>query len=194
VNTTPERPQTTSNSVRPASPGRRLVAFLLDLIPIAGYVLALIGLGIGVTAVVGPLEEISPLFASPVFRDVLAFLVLVLPVMLYFTIQESSSRRATWGKRKAGIRVVNAGGETLSRKRALVRAALKLLPWQIAHTSIFHIEGLPFPPADPSGIVMAGFVLAYLLAGIYVVSMLVSRQHRTPYDWAAGSYVVVAGW
>jgi uncharacterized RDD family membrane protein YckC len=114
--------------------------------------------------------------------------------MLYFALQESSIRRATWGKRKAGIRVVNARGGTFTRKRALVRAALKLLPWQIAHTSIFHIEGLPFSPADPSGIVIAGFVLAYLLAGIYVMSMPVSKQHRTPYDRAAGSYVVVAGW
>ena len=41
-------------------------------------------------------------------RDVIAFFTLVLPTILYFTLQESSARQATWGKRKIGIRVVNA--------------------------------------------------------------------------------------
>jgi len=32
--------------------------------------------------------------------DLIVFLILVLPVILYFTLQESSSRQASWGKRK----------------------------------------------------------------------------------------------
>jgi hypothetical protein len=28
--------------------------------------------------------------------------------------------------------------------------------------------------------------------GIYGLSALLSRRHRTPYDWAAGSVVIVA--
>ena len=122
--------------------------------------------------------------------DGMAFLVLVLPVILYFALQESSPWQATLGKRRVGIRVVSAVGERLSRKQAFVRSVLKLLPWQIAHTSIFHIEGLPFAPAEPPPLVMAGFVLVYLLIGIYVLSALISKAYRTPYDWAAGSIVV----
>lgn len=38
--------------------------------------------------------------------------------------------------------------------------------------------------------VMAGFALVYLLVGIYIASALISTKHRTPYDWAAGSFVI----
>ena len=72
-----------------------------------------------------------------------------------------------------------------------MRSALKFLPWQIAHTSIYHIEGWPFAPEEPSPPVMAGFVLVYVLVGIYVLSALISKRHRTPYDWAAGSTVII---
>jgi hypothetical protein len=99
---------------------------------------------------------------------------------------------ATWGKRKAGIRVASLAGARLTLMRALVRSALKFLPWQIAHTSIYQIGGWPFAPKEPSPIVIAGFVLVYVLVGSYLLSAWLSKRHRTPYDWAAGSVVIVA--
>jgi hypothetical protein len=39
--------------------------------------------------------------------------------------------------------------------------------------------------------VIAGLVLVYVLVGVYVLAALISKKHRTPYDWAAGSCVVV---
>ena len=170
---------------------KRLVAFGFDFLLIFAYILILLGIGFGITATLGPLGQIHAVFASPVFRDVAAFLILILPVILYFTLQESSSRQATWGKRKAGIQVVNTRGTRLTRKRAFVRSILKFLPWQIAHTSIFHIEGFPFEPAQPTPLVISGLVLVWALLGIYAISMSVPEKHRTPYDWAAGAYVVV---
>ena len=172
-------------------PRKRLVAFGFDFLLIFAYVLILLGIGIAITVTIGPLDQIHPVFASPVFMDLVAFLILVLPVILYFTLQESSSRKATWGKRKAGIQVVNTGGTRLTRKQALVRSVLKFLPWQIAHSSIFHIEGFPLEPAEPTPLVISGLVLVWVLLGIYAISMLVSKKHRTPYDWAAGAYVVI---
>ncbi len=88
------------------------------------------------------------------------------------------------------MRVVDAHGGRLSRKRAFVRSLIKLLPWQIAHTSIYHIEGFLFAPVEPAPMVIVGFVLAYGLVGIYVASALISKKHRTPYDWAGDSYVI----
>jgi hypothetical protein len=38
---------------------------------------------------------------------------------------------------------------------------------------------------------MAGFVLVYVWVGSYLLSALISKKHRTPYDWAAGSFVIV---
>ena len=186
-----ETPTASSPGFRYAGFARRLKAFAFDYLFILAYILVLLGVCLGVNLAVGPLANISPLFAFPVFLDAMSFVILILPVILYFTLQEGSSRKATWGKRKAGLRVVNASGDRLTRRQALVRSLVKLLPWQIAHTSIYHIEGLPFAPVEPPPPVMAGFVLVYLLVGIYIASALISKEHRTPYDWAAGSCVIV---
>ena len=129
---------------------------------------------------------------NPLLADLLAFLILVLPVILYFALQESSPRRSTWGKRKAGLLVVDEKGGQLTFGQAFVRSLLKFLPWQIAHTSLFHWEGWPFAPEEPTLMVLIGFGLVYLLVGIYIVSALISKKHRTPYDWVAGSFVVKA--
>jgi len=186
-----QTPGVMPTTVKYAGFAKRLRAFAFDYLIIFAYIAALAGVNFGIILTGGALEEMSPFFASPVIKDALAFLTLILPVILYFTLQESSPRQATWGKRKAGIRVVNAGGETLTRTQAFVRSLVKFLPWQVAHTSIYHIDGWPLAPAQPSAMALAGFVLAYLLVGIYVASALISKKRRTPYDWTAGSYVIV---
>ena len=58
-----------------------------------------------------------------------------------------------------------------------------------AHTSLFHWEGWPFAPAEPALMVLVGFGVVYLMVGIYITSALISKKHRAPYDWVAGSYV-----
>jgi len=190
MNTMATNFDTNSIDIQYAGFAKRLKAFAFDYLIIFAYIVVLFGVNFGIILSAGRLEEVSPLFASPVVKDSIAFLTLILPVVLYFTLQESSPRQVTWGKRKAGIRVVDAQGGALTRKQAFVRSLVKLLPWQIAHTSIYHIEGFPFAPVEPALMVIVGFVLAYGLVGIYVASALISKKHRTPYDWAAGSYVI----
>jgi len=167
----------------------RLKAFLYDYVFIFAYIVVLFGVNFGIILSAGALEEVSPLFAWPIAKDAIAFLTLILPVTLYFALQESSPHQATWGKRKVGLHVVNADGDRLTRRQALVRSLVKLLPWQIAHTCIYKMGGLLPVPAEPSLIVLAGFVLVYVLVGIYIASALISKKHRTPYDWVAGSFV-----
>jgi uncharacterized RDD family membrane protein YckC len=38
--------------------------------------------------------------------------------------------------------------------------------------------------------VLVGLGLVWVLVGIYILTALFTKEHRTPYDWAAGSYVV----
>jgi uncharacterized RDD family membrane protein YckC len=191
IKTVTENANTGLAGARFAGLGKRLVAFLFDYLLILVYVVALAGVNYGIILSAGALDSVAPFFASPVVKDAIAFLTLVLPVGLYFALQESSRRQSTWGKRKAGIRVVNANGGGLTRKQALLRTAVKLLPWQIAHTSIYHVEGWPLAPEQPMPLVMGGFVLAYASVAIYLLSALLSRVHRTPYDWVSGAYVIV---
>jgi uncharacterized RDD family membrane protein YckC len=153
----------------------RLKAFALDYLIILVYIVVLFGVNFGIILAGGGLEEVSLLFASLITKDAIAFLTLILPVILYFSLQESSDHQGTWGKRKVGLRMVTTEGETLTRWRAFVRSLIKFLPWQIAHTSLYHWEGWPFAPVDPPPMVIVGFGLTYILVGIYIAAALISK-------------------
>jgi hypothetical protein len=86
---------------------------------------------------------------------------------------------------------VTATGARLSRARGFVRSLLKFLPWQLAHTSIYHIPGWPLAPGDLTPFTTVGLILVWVLAGAYMLSALISKTHRTPYDWLSEAYVVV---
>jgi uncharacterized RDD family membrane protein YckC len=179
-----------ADAIQYAGFGIRLKAFLFDYLPIAAYIILLFGFTMGVTWVMAALGRPLNWPENPLVGDLIAFLTLLLPVVLYFTLQESSPRQATWGKRKAGLLVVDEKGGQLTFGRAFVRSLLKFLPWQIAHTSLFHWEGWPFAPEEPVPMVLVGFGLVYLLVGVYIASALVSKKHSTPYNWVVGSFVV----
>ncbi len=173
----------------------RLAAFLLDCIVILGYIIILTAVGLGTMFVIKSLQQLTNLFAKPLFLDLITFITLILPVILYFTLQESSPKQATWGKCKVGLRLITASGKPLSKGKAFVRSPLKFLPWQLAHTSIYHIKGWPFAPEEsPTPLVMTGLVLVWVIIGIYLISFLVTKTHRTPYDWLTGTFVIVTAY
>jgi hypothetical protein len=143
-------------------------------------------------AAASPLRSsLAVLLATPASRDAAVFVTIVLPVILYFALQEGLARRGTWGKRKLGLRVTALGGGQLPLARALVRAIVKLLPWQIAHTCLFHVPGWPLAPGAPPPWVIVGFGLVWLLAISYLAPLAFSKSHRTPYDRLAGSEVLM---
>lgn len=182
----------TADNLPYAPVGKRLKAFLFDYAIIFGYMAILGGVNYGIILSGGVLEDVSPFFTSPWAQDGFAFLTLVLPVILYFTFMESSSRQATWGKGKVDLLVVGANGEAMTVRQAFFRNLLKFLPWQIAHTSIYHVEGWPAAPETPTPLVMAGFVLVWVMIAAYLASMLFTKSHRTLYDRATGTCVVDA--
>lgn len=169
-------------SFRPAGFAKRLLAFAFDFLPIAAYLLVLIGIGTGAVRITGELVVLN----SPWTMDLFAFLVLIFPVILYFALQEGSQRQATWGKHKVGIKVVNAQGLKLSGRQALVRSAVKFFPWQLAHTCVFQIK---FGQTSPWLVI--GAVLAQVLVVTYVLSVIISKEHRAPYDRLSGAYVIL---
>jgi uncharacterized RDD family membrane protein YckC len=161
---------------------KRLFASAIDFSLIAVYILILGGLGFGTMRLTSELD----LLKSRWTMDLFAFLVLILPVVLYFALQEGSLRQATLGKRKVGIKVVNAHGQRLSWRQALVRSTIKFLPWQLAHTCVIQIWF-----GQTSNWLVIGSLLAQGLVVISVLSILVSQKHRAPYDWLSGSYVII---
>jgi len=170
---------------------KRLKAFAFDTLIICSYIIMLTVATLAIIKIAEFMGLSLRWPENPILADLMAFVTLILPIILYFTLQESSPKQATWGKRKAGIRVVNASSEMLTRMQAFLRSLVKFLPWQIAHTCLFHIPGWPLAVTAVPPVVITGFVLVYLLVGVYVASALILKRHRTPYDWASGSYVIV---
>jgi uncharacterized RDD family membrane protein YckC len=161
----------------------RLAAFIFDYIIIAGYVLVTAAVGLALLITMGPFTQMNPLLI-----DIIPFVVMVLPVSLYTAWQESSPYQATWGKRKKGLRVVTAAGARLSLSKALARSLVKFLPWQLAHISIPRLLWVENPPMW----VTVNLVVVWLLVAVYLAFLWLTKTHRTPYDWLAGSMVIVS--
>lgn len=168
----------------------RLLAFALDYLLIAVYAAVLAAVTFAAAASLLR-SALAALLATPASRDAVAFVTMVLPVILYFALQEGSPQQGTWGKRKLGLRVTALGGGQLPLGRAFVRAIAKFLPWQIAHTCLFHIPGWPLAPAAPPPWVIVGFGLVWLLVISYLALLAFGKSRRTPYDRVAGSEVIM---
>jgi len=169
---------------------KRLIAFGFDCLMISGYIIFLTAVRLAIINITGFLRLPFSWPESQLIAEIMAFVTLVLPVILYFALQESSSHQATWGKRKAGLRVINLNGGALTRTQAFMRSIVKFLPWQIAHTCIFNVEGWPLEVTTLSPLVVTGFAMVYVLVGIYIASALISKKHRTLYDLISGAFVV----
>jgi uncharacterized RDD family membrane protein YckC len=175
--------------VHTGSAWRRLAAFGLDYLVIAAYMAALAIASVTITSQLAGIRSANP--TEPWLFDLLAFMTLVLPVILYFALNEASHRQATWGKQRMGLVVISAAGDRLGTGRSLLRSALKFLPWQIAHSSLFHIPGWPAAVDVIPATATAGLWLSSTLAAASVASLFIFADQRTLYDRLAGTRVVL---
>jgi uncharacterized RDD family membrane protein YckC len=165
------------------------VAFLLDYLVISAYLVLLV--------VVGLLVRSSPfggafgsLFANPVSAEITAFVLLVLPVILYFALFESSVWQASPGKRRMGLQVTDERGARLSLPRSLARSALKFIPWELTHLCLWNIPGWPLEATTIPPLIVVGLVLVWVIVGAYALSLLLSKTHQTIYDRVVRAFVV----
>jgi len=158
---------------------QRVKAFMWDYLVIAGYIVI-------ITIMLWLIHASEWLFTNRIQAQLSAFLLLTFPVILYFSILESSAQQATWGKHKAGLRVIDQNGGRISFVRALARTLLKFIPWEISHTLIWEIT---FSPQTNSLLINIGFSLVYLLIGLNVVSLLITKTHQTIYDLLTKTFV-----
>jgi RDD family. len=172
----------------PASPLRRVAAWLLDYLLIAAYLILLTAASFALRA--SPLRAgFDGALSRPATAEVLGFLLLTLPVVLYFAIYEASPLEATLGKRALGLAVVRLDGCRLSIWRALLREAVRFLPWELSHALLWRValsadrRGLPFWIA-------VGYGVVYALVLLYLATLFIGSRHRTVYDRLAGTIVI----
>jgi len=124
-------------------------------------------------------------FSNPWLSQGVAFLAMTLPATLYFSLLEASPSGASLGKRALGLWVRSKSGGRLGLGRALLRNAIKFVPWELGHLVVHQAfysgeSGLP-------AWLYAPLALSYLLPLWWLVSLV--RTGRTPYDVWAGARV-----
>jgi uncharacterized RDD family membrane protein YckC len=155
---------------------RRLFAFAIDWLVVALWGGALFG---AVMLATGGHPQ-GP--ANPWTAQAIGFLTMTVPVTLYFALCESSAMRASLGKRMLGLVVSRETGERLSFGSALLRNAVKFLPWEFGHMvaqqAVFSGEaGFPSWLWGPAIIAYGGPVW-------WLIALMTTG--RTPYDrWAS---------
>jgi uncharacterized RDD family membrane protein YckC len=171
----------------PASPFRRVAAWLLDYLLIAAYLILLTAVSLGVS--ISPMQAgLTSALSRPFAAELVGFLLLTLPVVLYFALCEASRWRATLGKRVLRLAVVDKKGGRLTVRRALLREAVRFFPWELSHAMLYRVA-LSTDRGSIAVWVTIGFVVVYALVGFYVVTLFIG-SHRTVYDRLAGSIVI----
>lgn len=161
--------------------GTRIIAFLWDYVIIAGYIILLICVSFFIRPLLIPFFTTNPFLA-----EITGFLFITLPVYLYFALCEGSKSHATWGKRKMGVVVTGIHGQSIGLGSSFFRSALKFVPWELAHFTIWHMV---IPSEYPDSLVYSLLATVYGLVIIYLISPLWNKNKQTVYDFIAGTVI-----
>src|SRR5690606_18114188 len=119
-------------------------------------------------------------FSERLRAQAIGIATLTLPVVLYFTVLEWSRWKGTVGKHVLGLRVVSEDGQRLTFGRSLWRSIVKFVPWEIAHTALWHMPGGFVAPA-PTPVTWLLLATSQLGASAYVAMLFVGTR-RPLYD------------
>lgn len=171
---------------------RRVCASLIDYLAILAW-MAIIGLAsLAVYLLLGEYPDFLGML-GPVGAQAIFFFVLTFPVGLYLFFTESGASRASFGKRKMNMQVTDESGEAPTKMSILVRTAIKLLPWEIAHTFIWQMQYVFYQngyDADVPIWIFVGLNVSTVLVIVYLVMIAIRRDARGPHDIFADTYVV----
>jgi uncharacterized RDD family membrane protein YckC len=167
---------------------KRLKAFGIDYLIILAY----IGLLLGTALLISNIFQIKSDITNPLRAELIGFATLTLPVIIYFTILESSKHAGSIGKRKFGLRIVTVSSGKASTGQILLRNCIKFLPWELAHFfiyQIFYFDSLN--KIIPEGI-MGGLIIANAFALAYLLGIFLNKNNQTIYEIVSRTKVVQA--
>ena len=119
-------------------------------------------------------------FQDSINMELYVLLTISLPVWLYFSIMESSGRKATYGKSLMKLVVIKSeGDEKISFTQSFPRTILKLLPWEMAHLGIIFPSPLYYSDTPNIRILT---IIGIVLFFIYFLSIVWDRQSQSLYD------------
>ncbi len=154
---------------------QRLKAFFIDYIFILIY--------LGVILVINLLfPSVQKLFNSHslIVAQFFGFLLVTLPVSLYFILSDSVVGKQSFGKKVLKIRVVNQQGLPPTLSHALLRTAIKFIPWELSHFLIYRLVNLGNQEV-PLHLTLIG-ILIYALMFAYILTAIFTRKKQSLYD------------
>ena len=155
---------------------RRLLAFAVD------WLVVVLWGGVLFAAVMMATGGHPPRPENPWKAQVIGFLTMTGPVTLYFALCESSAWRASLGKRVLGLVVTSETGERLAFGSALLRNAIKFVPWEFGHTVA---QQAAFSGEGGFAAWVWGPATVALVGPVWWLVALIETG-RTPYDrWAS---------
>jgi uncharacterized RDD family membrane protein YckC len=125
----------------------------------------------------------------PIFNELemnLISLTLLVPVILYSIILEAGKRHATLGKMK--LTVASTTSNTVTPGQIIIRNIVKFIPWQLAHTAIFHSMAMQW---NFTPLWIAVMICVDILPFIWI-AFLLRKDHRGIHDLIAKTIVVQA--
>ena len=170
-------PEGVDLNLRLADGWQRLGAFLIDLLVMAGMLLAMFLV----------IRIILAIFGQSALQTGAVIFLLGLFILrnFYFVLQEVGPRAATVGKRVTGLRVVARSGERLTADRVIARNLMREIEFYLPAT--FVLNDLSSGQVDWP---LALAALAWML--IFVLFPLFNRDRMRIGDLLAGTWVVRA--
>ncbi|MGH3650711.1 MAG: RDD family protein [Acidimicrobiia bacterium] len=145
----------------PGRVGARLASWGWDyLVVVAG--LALFFVVVGLPQLLG-WWDLSGIWVNQWAADVAITVLTVVPYLIYLVVSEAQDPHATWGKLKAGLRVVGRDGGPPRLSQVVTRDMIKVLPWQFGHMGAVRL--INTSGADPAGtwLAIASMVVLVLI-------------------------------
>ncbi|WP_026703133.1 RDD family protein [Salibacterium aidingense] len=161
----------------------RVKAFLFDYLLMAAYGAVLFFL----STVLFP--SIQQWFSGgAATAQTVGFLLVTLPVSLYFIVSDSVIGGQSFGKRKTGIQVVDHQYHALSVPRAVVRTVLKFLPWELSHSMVYRM--VDSGGGDVPWELYLQVALVYFFIFTYVLLAVFTKKKQSLYDKLTGTQVI----
>lgn len=131
----PAPPPAPPPGLRPGAVAR-VRSWLVDWAVIGAWLAVLAAVGLVVRLAVELPEQTVPTTRELLTADLLITLGTVVPYVVYLSVTEASTWRATLGKRWAGLVVAGAAGGAATVGAIWVRNVVKAAPWQLAHLGV----------------------------------------------------------
>jgi uncharacterized RDD family membrane protein YckC len=170
-------PEGVDLSLKLADVGQRITAFLVDLLIMAGTLIALTFLCIAALVSVG--------ISSAEIAGIVWLLGFFLLRNGYFVLMEMGPRAATFGKRGAGLRVVARSGERLTADRVIARNMMREIEFYLP------VSFLSYNAAEGAGSALTSLA-GLVWTGIFLFFPLFNKDRMRVGDLLAGTWVISA--